>query len=41
MDVESGALGSPIVLRGTVNTTGTTFKMLILAIDEQNILQKH
>ena len=41
MDVESGALGSPIVLRGSVNTTGKTFKMLILAVDEQAILQKH
>ena len=41
MDVESGALGSPIILRGAVNTTGTTFKMLVLAVEEQTILQKY
>lgn len=40
MDVESGALASPIILRGTVNTTGKTFKMLILAVDEHELLAR-
>lgn len=38
IDVESGALASPVILRGTKNTTATTFKMLILAVNEYEIL---
>jgi magnesium-transporting ATPase (P-type) len=41
MDVEAGALPSPMVLRGTANTTGRTFRMLVLAVDEHSVLQKH
>lgn len=40
MDVYSGAMASPILVRGTKNTTGRTFHMMILAVEEYDILDR-
>lgn len=40
MDIESGALPSPIVIRGIKNTTDRTFKMMVLAVDEHYLLER-
>jgi Cu/Ag efflux pump CusA len=40
MDVYSGAMASPMLVRGTQNTTGRTFNMMILAVEEHDILDR-